>query len=71
MICTEEEARKKWCPMVRMSLNNTADGSSYNRLRDDKKSVEMVGFCIASGCMLWQPTSLWKDLGACGLGAKP
>lgn len=54
---TEEEAKDKWCPMVRKettdepacAINMTYDGKLFN--------------CIASDCMMWkQDDSYWvKD----------
>lgn len=58
MIITEEEAKTKWCPMVRTHIVNvkdyygdtTAAGSAVNKCT--KRSV-----CIASACMMWR----WVD----------
>jgi hypothetical protein len=36
----EEQARTKWCPMTRVFSGRDKDASK----------------CIASGCMMWQPT---------------
>jgi hypothetical protein len=53
---TEEEARGKWCPMVRQ-LQATVNGTGgietmagVNRNHEDGK----VGRCIASDCMMWR-----------------
>lgn len=55
---TEEEARKKWCPMVRVNDCGAYDPVSVNR---QSRSVSATGFdvmpitrCIASGCMMWR-----------------
>jgi len=72
---TEEEARKKWCPMAR-SL-----GRLIGRDRDDEldrtiafgsqnRGTTMGGAldncrCIASDCMMW----CWS--GGCGVGKWP
>lgn len=43
---TEDEAKQKWCPMVRHSEQGV--GGSYN-------VPSQAGFnCIASGCMMWR-----------------
>lgn len=50
MIHTEEAARKKWCPMVRMGEGG------HNRWSKSDDHVGTVGCeCIASACMLWAP----------------
>ena len=46
---TESDARRKWCPMVRIA--NTPDGAVYNR------DVGSDGNCIASDCACW----VWDD----------
>ncbi len=68
---TEEEAKTKWCPMVRdvrMTNGNLEIGS---------------GYCKASGCMMWKigpkavpvkgpyDVSIEIQTGYCGLGGKP
>jgi len=69
MMMTEEEAKTKWCPMVRVA-HATTDiavnrASEYSHTR-----------CLASECMMWQ----WKDKsdlqgtiprGYCGLNYSP
>jgi hypothetical protein len=58
---TEEEARKKWCPFVRVlaTIDGTGPqhkgplhGFSYNR----NLQGEPYGACVASACMSWR----WK-----------
>lgn len=65
---TEEEAKKKWCPMSRKESYGVSGEStgSYNR---DDGNVD----CIASDCMMWR----WKEAamdvsgeGFCGLAGK-
>ena len=43
---TEEEAKTKWCPHVRITGSNTSD-NTYEKLN---KEV----CCIASDCMMWK-----------------
>lgn len=44
---TEDEAKKKWCPMALMTHNNN---TGFNRNADGR----MVTYCIASNCMMWK-----------------
>ena len=62
---TEEQAKTKWCPMVRVG-----DGSGCNR----NHLFESYDKCIASDCMMWVPERRSKegsmtvvDGGHCGL----
>lgn len=76
MICTEQEARKKWCPMVRCLPQ------PWNFLRfifcghtiftTNRGNTPAGPNCIASACVLWR----WEEgeqsgIGYCGLGGKP
>ena len=77
---TEEEAKTKWCPMVR--FNYTGNGNTdHNRGAYVNASPTPIN-CIASDCMMW----VWQippnvavsdsDTGAnreghCGLAGKP
>jgi hypothetical protein len=71
-VCTEAEAKRRWCPMTRvLTWGSELDAfGSYNRNNDrlDKQSL-----CIASQCMMWRWTGSKKDdgemLGCCGLAA--
>lgn len=69
---TEEEAKTKWCPMVRWYGN----ANQYEDVFDNR------GYnctCVASGCMMWrwnykkeENRDLYKDHdGYCGLAGKP
>ena len=49
---TEDEAKTKWCPMVRQGYNDKI-GEMNNQWAFDKL---FSGKCIASGCMMWR----WK-----------
>ena len=77
MYLTEEEAKKKWCPMSRSGDGGTNRGSSdtnYPKIYADD-------FCVASGCMMWRREKdtygddYGKDIpetnGYCGLGGRP
>ncbi len=58
---TEDEAKTKWCPMVRV-LMSSKDGNSFepsfNRmvLEDDPQTPRIGGAmnCIGSACMMWR-----------------
>lgn len=68
---TEDEARQKWCPMVR-------EGGAV--FVSNRSSAQQHAFnCIASDCMMWRwrkpgfdgvPSSD-KTKGYCGLAGKP
>jgi hypothetical protein len=75
-ILTEEEAKTKWCPMVRFHVGG--DDQCYDNKPQPTEQpyharTESV-FCIASDCMMWR----WKwpyiedndTEGYCGLGSK-
>lgn len=61
---TEEEAKTRWCPHVRMihgeikangDTTHNANQGPYNRIVDDSRSAfAKGGACIASGCMAWR-----------------
>ena len=54
---TEDEAKQKWCPFVRVIEDV---GSSYNRViyakGDERKDLltENACKCVASDCMMWR-----------------
>lgn len=52
MLMTEEQARSKWCPMVRQSTDSFP---TYNRLEDG--TVPESCLCVSSDCMAWR----WFD----------
>lgn len=60
---TEEEAKKKWCPMVRFSPLNRDDNTYYSTT-----TREGGGNCIGSDCMMWKRTYENTTNGYCGLG---
>ena len=64
----EEDAKTKWCPMVRKELHCTGpinrwDGEVYEYSEEFR--------CITSECMMWRTTSEFLTDGFCGLGGKP
>jgi hypothetical protein len=46
---TEEEAKTKWCPVVRHTKDN--EGAFYTTNGQSSKSFQ---WCIASDCMRWR-----------------
>jgi len=71
MLCTSEEARKKWCPLARVSITGKAPvgidvlstqmvliPTSHNRLYSpDQQAFSTDGcYCLARGCMFWEQT---------------
>jgi hypothetical protein len=74
---TEDEARKKWCPMSRINTGE-APNVSFNRITTDaflENKSAAVGMCIASDCMMWRERCLPGEgipkkedyIGFCGL----
>ena len=64
---TEEEAKKKWCPMVRHTMDAEGNFHTTNNYRAE-------GFqpCIASECMMWKSINNCTECasgnqGYCGL----
>jgi hypothetical protein len=87
MICTEEEARKKWCPKYQVA-------QLFNDLISNRGGFGDDCRCIASSCMWWVETGRmckkcngtknaqcghwhadceheWQSKGYCGPGGKP
>lgn len=68
MLLTEEEAKKRWCPMARVSIGGKLP-SSMNRLQtigkdsdgetvtEGKLRLPVGARCIASECMAWR----WRE----------
>lgn len=49
---TEEEAKQKWCPMVRASISQ-GDGNASNRDCHRPNEAPEYAQCIGSKCMMW------------------
>jgi hypothetical protein len=63
---TEEEAKKKWCPMVRHG------DSARNRTYNEGAMLQAFA-CIASDCMMWREDVIGgrgERYGYCGIGGK-
>lgn len=71
---TEEEAKTKWCPMVRTTWGNvcfapTDQPPAPGRAYDFELVRKPEGaLCIASDCMMWR--AIEPDYGFCGLAGK-
>jgi hypothetical protein len=75
MITTEERAREKWCPFVRIMemkvdrLGGNLSVAAVNRSSSPHITKDNTS-CIASHCMMWQWSPLLTDekpVGYCGL----
>jgi hypothetical protein len=74
---TEAEARKLWCPMVRVIDYNCEPIVAHSRYRSygDEESPSqfypspVYCHCIASECAMWRWTL--KETGYCGLAGVP
>jgi hypothetical protein len=76
---TEDEAKKKWCPMVRFSHATYGSGESRTEVLGTHNEGAK---CISSDCMMWRESGrmtaivdgiLQEDYlptGYCGLGGK-
>jgi len=54
---TEEEARRKWCPMVRHTYQEEVSANRANHpLNESPLDGGVWNKCIASGCMMWRAT---------------
>lgn len=59
MICTEEEAKTKWCPFANVYVRYQNTGAAGNRGLDagrDMQASEHKARCIGSACMAWHKT---------------
>ena len=63
---TEQEAKTKWCPMIRSSA-----GIESNCATNTYDESYTHPSCIASDCMMWRWTDSPHTKGYCGLGGKP
>lgn len=69
---TEQDARTKWCPMVRTMLghaNQEWQGISITN-RGETFSGPQNCLCIASECMMFRKDPKYSDSYYCGLGDK-
>ena len=64
---TEEEAKKKWCPMVRIEANTFQ--ASYNKYPSVGTGLPTLSLCIASDCMMFRFVQTQRK-GYCGLAGR-
>jgi hypothetical protein len=75
---TEDEAKKKWCPMIRNAMiSDMGPGQALTAVNQDAAfSDPLWNKCMASSCMMWRwimdydgaGMSAWPtDKGFCGL----
>lgn len=72
---TEDDARNKWCPFVRLS-DTAQDGNAPNRWPAMWEENPSNVYCIGPQCMAWRLVkgpydSTKPDEGYCGLAGKP
>ena len=75
---TEDQAKTKWCPMVR-SLTFNADGvCAANQAYKDGVVDMKLAMCKGSQCMMWRDEKApiigqdrTQQYGYCGLAGKP
>ena len=48
---TEDEAKQRWCPLVRFKSMDTGSGPAFNRMVDPQP---LETLCIGSKCMAWR-----------------
>jgi len=66
---TEDQARTKWCPMVRQAgiYNDVTPNRSGFRATSGIDQGYAWNKCVASDCMMWQSV---LDKGYCGLARR-
>ena len=70
---TEDEAKSKWCPMVRIH-EQPAEGKGPNMYAYNRPGIMGQMTCIASECMAWRWQKEYGDgktEGYCGLAGTP
>lgn len=51
---TEEEAKTKWCPFVRITTGNEQYHACNNRSEVSSRDAVLGTLCIGSDCMAWR-----------------
>lgn len=72
----QEEAKTKWCPMVRYEGDEhgswNAGQENVNRQNINAGITRYQAVCIASDCMMWRWDISAPNMGGyCGIGGKP
>ena len=69
---TEDEAKTKWCPMVRCLVYNAQGSGAANQAYVDEVVDINLAMCKGSLCMMWRQTYTdTAQFGYCGLAGKP
>lgn len=75
---TEDEAKTKWCPMVRTGMVAGMAVNHHVDMRPNGDGVYQQSRCIASDCMMWRPYVVGGKKpgesipgGDCGLAGNP
>ncbi len=70
---TEEEAKQRWCPFMRISGSNDGLDTMWHNNRPSFGDVDVKGFdlCITSACMAWRGATkdVWVDPDGILIGA--
>lgn len=53
---TEQDARQKWCPMVRNAAPSDSEAAGTAGNRYGGEATHPTHSCIASDCMMWRKT---------------
>ena len=61
MLRTEDEARKCWCPFVKLHMNPNTEARGFAvssrgnvMMEDEDRDDVSISRCLASGCMAWR-----------------
>lgn len=65
---TEDEAKTKWCPMVRY-VSTRGEGINRWISEDDAQPSPDMAKCLGSGCMMWREDRL-RGGAMLGVGAE-
>lgn len=68
MICKEDEAKRKWCPFVRVGNDEAPENRRcrVGTVKDGPGVGTPWNCCIGSACMMWVDKPEFKG-GCCGL----
>lgn len=74
---TEDEAKTKWCPMVRGASEPSHAANVVKSIYTNTQSADSTprlphwAKCIADDCMMWRSENGVTVHGYCGLAGKP
>lgn len=70
---TEDEAKTKWCPMVRITAFIDGDNCAWsvnNRGQWIAEEERIPRECLSSECALWKQSKYGTENGCCGLSSE-